>query len=87
VLSFIALGLLIPFAVHGLHGFFIYSGIYFLAVGSFSFKSAYQLNWKLLPGVIFAIIVIHISFGMGFIIHLIGRPFRLNLRWFETLSR
>jgi succinoglycan biosynthesis protein ExoA len=87
VLSFVVLGLLIPFTLYGLYGFLIFSGSYYLAVGLFSFQSAYKLSWRLLPGVIFAIFLIHISFGMGFIIHLIGRPFRLKLRWFGTLSR
>jgi len=87
VLGFMTLGLLIPFTIYGLYGFLIYSGSYFLAVGYYSFRSAYELSWRLLPGVIFAIFLIHISFGIGFIIHSIGRSFRLKLRWFETLSR
>jgi glycosyltransferase involved in cell wall biosynthesis len=87
VLSFIALGLLVPFVLEGLYGFLIFSGVYFLAVGFFSFKSAYQRSWRLLPGVIFAIFLIHIGFGIGFIIGSIGKLFRIKLRWFETLSR
>jgi succinoglycan biosynthesis protein ExoA len=87
VLGFVTLGLLIPFTIYGLYGFLIFSGSYFLAVGLFSFRSAYELSWRLLPGLIFAVFLIHVSFGMGFIISSIGRPFRLKLRWFETLSR
>jgi len=87
VLSFVLLGLLTPFTLYGLYGFLIFSGSYFSAIGLYSFKSAYKLSWRLLPGVIFAIFLIHISFGMGFIIHSIGRPFGVKLRWFETLSR
>jgi succinoglycan biosynthesis protein ExoA len=87
VLCLATLGLLIPFTIYGLYGLSIFSGSYFLAVGLFSFRSAYKLNWRLLPGVIFATFLIHISFGMGFIIRSICRPFRLKLRWFETLSR
>jgi glycosyltransferase involved in cell wall biosynthesis len=87
VLSFVTLGLLVPFTIYGLYGFLIFSGSYFLAIGLFSFKSAYKQSLMLLPGLIFAVFVIHISFGMGFIISSIGRPFRLKLRWFETLSR
>jgi glycosyltransferase involved in cell wall biosynthesis len=87
VVGFIILSFLIPFTIYGLYGFLIYSGSYFLAVGYYSFKSAYKLSWSLLPGVIFAIFLIHISFGIGFIISSICRPFRLKLRWFETLSR
>ena len=84
VLSFVILGLL---TLHGFYGFLIYAGSYFLAVGLFSFKSAYKLSLRFLPGLIFAIFLIHISFGIGFIIGAICRPFRLKLRWFETLSR
>ncbi len=84
VLSFVILGLL---SIYGFDGFWIYAGTYFLAVGLFSFKSAYKLSLKLLPGLIFAIFLIHISFGVGFIIGSLCRPFRLKLRWFETLSR
>jgi hypothetical protein len=87
VLSFVALGLLVPFAMYGLYGFLIYSGIYFLAVGLFSFKSAYKRNGRLLPGVIVAIFLIHIGFGIGFMIGSMGKLFRVKLRWFETLSR
>jgi glycosyltransferase involved in cell wall biosynthesis len=87
VLSFVTLGLLIPFTLYGLYGFLIFSGSYFLAVGLFSFQSAYKRSFRLLPGLIFAIFLIHISFGIGFIIGSISRPFRLKLRWFGTLSR
>jgi len=87
VLSFVTLGLLIPFTLYGLYGLLVFSGSYFLAVGLFSFQSAYKRSWRLLPGLIFAIFLIHISFGMGFIIRSLSRPFRLKLRWFETLSR
>ena len=87
VLSFVTLGLLIPFTIYGLYGFLIFSGSYFLAIGLFSFKSSCELSLRLLPGLIFAIFLIHISFGMGFIISSMGKPFRLKLRWFETLSR
>lgn len=87
VLSFVTLGLLIPFTVYGLYGFLIFLGSYFLTIGLFSIKSAYELSMRLLPGLIFAVFLIHISFGMGFIIRSIGRLFRLKLRWFETLSR
>jgi hypothetical protein len=36
---------------------------------------------------VFAIFLIHISFGIGFIMAIIGRFFPLKLRWFESLSR
>jgi succinoglycan biosynthesis protein ExoA len=87
VLSFVTLGLLIPFTIYGLYGFLIISGSYFLAVVLFSFKSACKLSWRFLPGLIFAIFLIHISFGIGFIIGSICKPLRLKLNWFESLSR
>ena len=87
VLSFVTLGLFIPFTIYGLYGFLVFSGSYFLAVGLFSIKSAYRRSLKLLPGLIFAISLIHISFGIGFIVGSISEPFRLKLKWFETLSR
>ncbi len=87
VLGFVALGTLAPLIARGYLGLGAYAGMYFLATGSVSFKSACKLNLKLLPGVVFAIFLIHVSFGIGFIIGSICRPFRLKLRWFETLSR
>jgi len=87
VLSFVAFGLLIPITAYGLYGLLICLGAYFLAVGFFSFQSASKRSLGLLPGLIFAIFLIHISFGIGFIIGSICKPFRLKPRWFETLSR
>ncbi len=87
VLSLVTLGLLIPFTIYGLYGFLIFAGSYFLAIGLFSFESAHKRSLRLLPGLIFAVFLIHISFGIGFIIGSICRPFRLKLKWFETLSR
>jgi glycosyltransferase involved in cell wall biosynthesis len=87
VLSFVTLGLVIHFTVYGLYGFLIFSGSYFLAIGLCSFQSTYERSLRFLPGLIFAIFLIHISFGIGFIIGSICRPFRLKLKWFETLSR
>ena len=87
VLSFVTLGLLIPFTPYALYGFLIFLGSYFWAVGLFSFQSAHKLSWRFLPGLIFAIFLIHISFGVGFIIGMFSKPFRLKLKWFETLSR
>ena len=84
VLSFIASGLLI---LLGFHGSWIYVGSYFLAVGLFSFQSARGRSLRLLPGLIFAVFLIHVGFGIGFVIGSIARPLRFKLRWFETLSR
>jgi len=87
VLGLVGIGSLIPFTIFGLYGFVAFIGSYFSAVGLVSFKSAYQRSLKLLPGLIFAIALIHVGFGIGFIIGSFSEPFRLKLRWFETLSR
>lgn len=87
VLTFAILGLLIPFTRYGFYGFLVVAGCYFLAIGWFSFQSATKLSWRLLPGLMFAIFLIHISFGVGFIIRLFSSPFQLKWKWFETLSR
>ena len=87
VMTFAALSILAPLTAHGYLGFGVFTGAYFLAIGSVSLRSACKLSLKLLPGVVFAIFLIHISFGIGFIIGSVCRPFRLKLRWFETLSR
>jgi succinoglycan biosynthesis protein ExoA len=87
VLSFVALSMLMPLGAYGYLGLGVYTGMYFVAIGSVSFKSAYGLRLKLLPGVVFAIFLIHFSFGIGFIIGSICKLFRLKLNWFETLSR
>jgi hypothetical protein len=87
VLGFVALGILAPLTAHGYLGFGVYASMYILAIGLVSFKSACKLGLKLLPGVVFAIILIHISFGVGFIVGSIFRPFQHKFKWFETLSR
>ncbi len=87
VFGLMALGLLMPFTIYGLYGLLAFVGTYFLAVGLFSFESARQRSLKFLPGLMFGISLIHISFGIGFIVACISEPFRLKLRWFETLSR
>jgi glycosyltransferase involved in cell wall biosynthesis len=87
VLGFAALSTLAPLTAHGHLGIGVYTGIYFLSIGSVSFQSACKLKLILLPGVVFAIFLIHISFGIGFIIGSICKLFRIKLNWFETLSR
>jgi len=84
VLSFVTIGLL---TLDGVYGCWIFAGVYFLAVGLFSSKTAYETNMRLLPGLVFAVFLIHVSFGIGFIIRSIGGPLGLKFGWFETLSR
>jgi glycosyltransferase involved in cell wall biosynthesis len=87
VLIFVILGILALLNVWSFMGIGIYAAGYFLAVGLSSFRSAFKANLSLWPGMVSAIFLIHISFGMGFIIGVICRFFQLKLRWFETLSR
>jgi glycosyltransferase involved in cell wall biosynthesis len=87
VLGFITLGMIALFNAQALTGIGIYSMSYFLAIGLESLRSAYRSSLALWPGMVFAIFLIHISFGIGFIMAIIGRFFPLKLRWFESLSR
>jgi succinoglycan biosynthesis protein ExoA len=87
VLGFITLGMIAMFNVQASLGIGIYSMCYFLAIGPESLRSAYKSSLALWPGMVFAIFLIHISFGIGFIIGIIGRSLQLKLRWFGTLSR
>lgn len=87
VLVSMMLSLAVPFNQYAFAGLIIYSACYFLPVGLESFRLTYKNNIKLWPGVLTAILIIHISFGIGFIISLICRLFKITPRFFETLSR
>jgi len=87
VLGFVTFGMLALLKVHGFMGIGIYAASYFLAIGLLSLRSVYNANLSLWPGMVFAIFLIHVSFGIGFIIGIICRPFHIKPRWFETLSR
>jgi hypothetical protein len=87
VLGFMTLGMIALFNAQALMGIGIYSMSYFLAIGLESLRSAYRSSLALWPGMVFAIFLIHISFGIGFIIAIVGWFLQLKLRWFESLSR
>ncbi|HUL29152.1 MAG TPA: glycosyltransferase family 2 protein [Thermodesulfobacteriota bacterium] len=87
ILGFLVFMTLAATVPYGLLGLAIYGGGYFLAVGSVSLKSFRRGDLKLLPGTVYAIFLIHIGFGTGFLMGVIGRFSQVKLRWFESLSR
>jgi len=68
-------------------GLAIYSGSYLFSVGLESFRLLRKESLWLWPGVLASIILIHISFGIGFIVSLICRCVKIKPKYFETLSR
>ena len=68
-------------------GLAIYSGSYLFSVGLESFRLLRKGSLWLWPGVLASIILIHISFGIGFIVSLICRCVKIKPKYFETLSR
>jgi len=68
-------------------GLAIYSGSYLFSVGLESFRLLRKGPLWLWPGVLASIILIHISFGIGFIVSLICRCVKIKPKYFETLSR
>lgn len=66
----------------------IYLGGYILAIAFETLRlSIKDRNIKLWPGAFLAILIIHNSFGIGFIIGLISKLLHLKPKYFETLSR
>jgi glycosyltransferase involved in cell wall biosynthesis len=68
-------------------GVMVYSIIYLLPVSIESLRLTYKFDIKLWPAVFLAIILIHISFGIGFVVNLICRFLNIKPKLFETLSR
>lgn len=87
VLGFIVLGLAAFIHEYALFGLAAYAGIYLLPVSIESLIRSYKNGISLWPGVFTAIALIHISFGIGFIVSLIFHGFKIKTKWFETLSR
>lgn len=71
-------------AIFGLLG---YSLSYLLPISFESLRLSFKDTIKLWPGTFLAIVLIHISFGIGFIMNLIYRLFNIKPKWFESLSR
>ncbi len=70
-----------------LTGLLMYVVSYFVAVGWEVFQLTRKDALRLWPGVVAAIALIHVSFGVGFLISLITKMFRVHLKYFESLSR
>jgi succinoglycan biosynthesis protein ExoA len=68
-------------------GLGIYSGSYLFSIGLESFRLSRKESLRLWPGVLVSIILIHISFGIGFVVSLICRSVKIKPKYFETLSR
>jgi glycosyltransferase involved in cell wall biosynthesis len=68
-------------------GLGIYSGSYLFSIGLESFRLSRKESLRLWPGVLLSIILIHISFGIGFVVSLICRCIKIKPTYFETLSR
>ncbi len=87
ILGSIILGLLSvlhPF-IYG--GFIVYVGSYIIAVGLESLRIALKRGVQFWPGVCAAICLIHVGFGVGFLLNIVCRIFGVKIQWFETLSR
>ncbi len=87
VLGFIMLSIAASFNKYAFWGLIVYASGYFLSLSFESLRLAYKNSIKLLPGIFTAIFLIHIGFGIGFIISLTCRFFRIKPKWFESLSR
>jgi succinoglycan biosynthesis protein ExoA len=68
-------------------GLGIYSGSYLFSIGLESFRLSRKQSLRLWAGVLVSIILIHISFGIGFIVSLICRCIKIKPKYFEALSR
>ena len=68
-------------------GLGIYSGSYLFSIGLESFRLFRKESLRLWPGVLVSIILIHIGFGVGFVVSLICRCIKMKPKYFETLSR
>lgn len=87
ILGSIILGLFSPLHPYIFGGFIVYIGSYIIAVGLESLRIALQRGVQFWPGVWAAICLIHVGFGMGFLLNIICRIFGNKIKWFGTLSR
>jgi len=87
VTGLLVLGGLAPFHGCALTGLLMYLVSYLAAVGVEVFQLLRKGNLRLWPGVVAAIALIHVSFGIGFLISLVTKMLHRNLKYFESLSR
>ena len=65
----------------------IYTAAYSVSVGIESLRLASKASIKLWPGAFAAIVIIHVGFGIGFMVNLVCRLIGIKPKWFESLSR
>lgn len=87
VLGFITFTIAALFHRYAFQGLLLYALSYFVPVSLESFRLAYKADIKLWLGIIAAISLIHISFGIGFLLSLVCRLLNIKPKFFETLSR
>ncbi|HUK99942.1 MAG TPA: glycosyltransferase family 2 protein [Nitrospirota bacterium] len=79
--------LVLPFSHYALTGLIVYATCYVLPVALESLRIVRKNDIALWPGVFNAIVTIHVSFGIGFVISLLCKAFKTKPKLFETLSR
>ncbi len=87
VAGLLVLSVLAPFHGHASTGLLMYLVSYLVAVGVEVFQLTRKEDLRLWPGVVAAIVLIHVSFGIGFLISLIAKMLHRHLKYFESLSR
>jgi len=87
VTGLLVLSVLAPFNEYAFTSLLLYLASYLIAVGLGIFQLTRKDDLRLWPGVVAAIVLIHVSFGIGFLISLITKILHRNLKYFESLSR
>ena len=87
VTGLLVLSVLAPFNEYVFTGLLMVLVSYLIAVGLEVFQLTRKDALRLWPGVVAAIVLIHVSFGIGFLISLITKILRKKLKYFESLSR
>lgn len=60
---------------------------YVVVVLTEGLRACRSAGWRLWPGVAWAIVLMHIGYGTGFIIGFLSNAFDIRTTWFTTLSR
>jgi len=87
VTALLGLSVVAPFNEYAFAGLLMYLVSYLVAVGLEVFQLTRKDDLRLWPGVVAAIVLIHVSFGIGFLINLITKTLHRKLKYFESLSR
>jgi len=65
----------------------LFTAFYLFAVSVAAFRVCWPAEWRLWPGVVLAIVLMHVGYGTGFLFGLASNTFNLGFAWFTTLSR